>query len=120
MKYILVLLLLCSCAFAKQRDWKDAIVVAQGSSNGGAAAMPLGTGIVAVPLYFTQYKVETNDLIIVLSTRKPINITLKKRTRIAFDGKNAYLIDDDGKEKKLRILLKEARQEPAAEQKESQ
>lgn len=81
--------------------------------------MPLGTGVVAVPLYFTQYKVETEDLIIILATRKPIDITLNKKTRIALDGRNAYLIDDEGKEKKLRVTLKEARKQPPSEQKES-
>lgn len=117
MKYALVVLLLFSSAFAKKRDWKDAVVVAQGTSNGGVAALPVGTAIVALPLYFTEYKVETDDLIIVLATRKPINITLKKKTQIALNGKNAYLIDDDGKEKKLRIVLKEERKESVRDQK---
>lgn len=81
--------------------------------------MPLGAGIVAVPLFFTQYKVETDDLIIVLVTRKPINITLNKKTRIALDGQNAYLMDDGGKQKKLRVTLKEARKAHTSEQKES-
>jgi hypothetical protein len=113
MKYAVVVLLLLSSALAKERDWKDAVVVAQGTSNRRAAAMPLGTGIVAVPLVWTQYEVETSDLTIVLATRKPVKITLNKKTRVALDGTNAYLLDDEGKEQKLSVISKEAKTQPS-------
>jgi hypothetical protein len=52
--------------------------------------------------------VETSELSIVLSTEKSLNVTLGKTTKIALEGRNAFLVGDDGRERKLRIISKEA------------
>jgi hypothetical protein len=101
MKHAIVVLLLCSSVFAKQRDWKDAMVTDQSTPSG--AGMRVADGVWLTPVNSTAYWVVTKDLNILLSTPKPINITVKRRTRVALDGGNGYLIDDHGKEKKLRV-----------------
>lgn len=112
MKKIACLLMLLSVfAIAKGRNWQDGVVYNMASSNAGAAAAPIGNIMVAFPLSRLHYFVETSDLRIeaFIPGGKPLNITLKKHTQVAIEGDKLFLIDDSGKEKKLKIIQKAAK-----------
>lgn len=70
--------------------------------------MPVGTAVVAVPLRSILYRINTSDLSIVVNSSRPLNITLNKKTKVAVENQNLFIIDDAGKEKKLHIIQKEA------------
>jgi hypothetical protein len=106
---LIAVLLLSLAAAAKTKDWQDGVITSIGSANRGAAAMPVGTMVMAVPLMVTQYKIETSTLVILAAGRN-LNVTINKPMKVAIDGQNAFLIDDAGKERKLRIVGKAAKQ----------
>ena len=41
-----------------------------------------------------------------------VNVTLYGKTKIAIDGKNAYILDDEGEDRKATIAEKIARTKP--------
>jgi hypothetical protein len=109
---VLLLLLSFPCALvAKDRQWQDAQLVDIASSNGGAAAMPLGTMVVAVPIVHNFYWYETSDTIYACSpgSGKLLNVTLHGHNQFAVEGLTAHILDDSGKEIKLKIVQKIAR-----------
>ena len=123
----LALVILCaSIALADNRQWKDAKVVKITSDSGGAAAASTGTIAVAVPITRTFYWIETEDITYVLGPvvspcgrvfrRCPyLNVTLYGKTKIAIDGRNAHVLDDEGKDEKIPIAEKIARTKEPAE-----
>jgi len=113
----LIFTVLCSTfALAGNREWKDAKVVNITSENGGAVAAPVGTMVVGIPITKTFYWIQTDDITYILgpaiSRRQLLNVTLNGKTKIATDGHNAHILDDDGKDKKMRIAEKVARSRP--------
>ena len=113
----LMLVILCaSVALANNRQWKDAKVANITSESGGAAAAPIGGMVVAVPITKTFYWIETEDTTYVLgpaiTKRQLLNLTLYGKTKIAIDGTNAHILDDEGKDRKIRIAEKIARTKP--------
>jgi hypothetical protein len=110
---LLAFLCLTAVAVAKPRDWKDAKVVNITSENGGAAAVPIGTMIVGVPITKTFYWIQTEDTTYVLgpaiTQRQLLNVTLNGKTKIAVEGRNAHILDDEGKDRKMNIAEKVAR-----------
>lgn len=126
MKIAIVLyavLLLSVSLQAVPRKWQDAKVTAITSEVSGAAAasVPVGTTVLtgAAPLRTLYYRIETDDLVYILALtpgrsplahpRKPLNITLNGKTKIAIDGGNAHILDDAGKDVKLPIVEKIAK-----------
>lgn len=109
MKQIVLILALSLSAFAGSHNWQDCSVYRMGSTNDGAVAVPIGTGAMALPITYLHYYVETSDLKVELVTERNLNITLNKKTRISLEGKKAYLVDDDGKERRLRVVQKVAK-----------
>lgn len=109
MKRTLALILLfASLAYAANRNWQDGTVIRTATSNNGAAAIPIGTSVYALPIRSTLYRINTAELSIVCNTERPLNVTINKKTKIAIEGQKLFIIDDDGKERKLRIMQKEA------------
>jgi hypothetical protein len=121
----LIFFFLCSSiAFANDWQWKDAKVVDITTDTGGAAAASTGGMAVAVPITRTFYWIQTEDLTYVLGPaitpcgpvfrRCPyiLNVTLHGKTKIAIDGRNAHILDDDGKDEKIPISEKIARTKP--------
>jgi hypothetical protein len=110
---LVLIFLAASTAFANNREWKDAKVTNITSQSGGAVAAPIGTMIVGVPITKTFYWIETDDTTYVLgpaiTKRQLLNVTLYGKTKIAVDGRNAHILDDDGKDKKIPIAQKIAR-----------
>jgi hypothetical protein len=113
----LAFLLLCSSvAVANTRQWKDAKVANITSEAGGTVAAPIAGTMVRVPITKTFYWIETDDTTYVLGpaiTKSQIlNVTLYGKTKIAIDGKNAHILDDEGKDRKVPIAEKIARTKP--------
>ncbi len=109
----LVLVLSASVAFANNRQWKDAKVANITSERGGNAIAPVGGLLVGVPITKTFYWIQTDDTTYVLgpaiTKRQALNVTLYGKTKIALDGRNAHILDDEGKDRKLPIAEKIAR-----------
>jgi hypothetical protein len=117
----LVLILASLLAAAKERVWQDSIFLGVASVNSGAAAMPVGPAVVAVPLTTQSYWFRVNRLAYCLnfpsrlSGRVP-NLTVNGHTKVAIDGRNVFIVDDDGKQWKLHIIEKIApKEEPSSE-----
>jgi hypothetical protein len=116
----LVILMLCATAtaLADKREWKDATVakITAETSNGGAAVVPIGGILVGVPITHSRvfYYFETEDMTYILAwldKKRPLNVTLHGKTKIALDknGRDAHILDDTGKDVKLPISMKVAK-----------
>jgi hypothetical protein len=118
----LVLALLCpSVALAKdlpakELQWRDAKVIDVTTETGRAAVVPIAA-LVGRPTTKTFYWIQTNDTIYVLGpvlTRSQLlKVTLHGPTKLAIVGNNAHLLDDYGKNQRLRVIEKIARPESA-------
>jgi hypothetical protein len=114
----LTIALLCASAvLAAPRVWKDAKVANIGSEQGGNAVIPVNGMLFGVPITKTFYRIETDDTIYILGPaimkRQLLNVTLYGKTKIAVEGHNAHILDDDGKDKKIPIAQKIARTQAA-------
>jgi hypothetical protein len=111
--FVLVVLSASATLANDKRDWKDAKVANISSESGGAVAAPIGTMIVGVPITKTFYWIQTEDTTYVLgpaiTKRQLLNVMLYGKTKIALDGRNAHILDDEGKDKKMPIAQKIAR-----------
>ncbi|MCU1301974.1 MAG: hypothetical protein JWQ87_2258 [Candidatus Sulfotelmatobacter sp.] len=110
MRYLVGLLLLtCTLAAAKERQWHDAIFMGTRSSNAGAAAMPMGTSIVAFPINKRTYWFKSDGITYVLATSYTghwPNLTVNGHVKFAVDGRNAHVLDEDNKDRKFSIIEK--------------
>lgn len=97
---------------AKDYQWKDAKVIDITTEKGGAVVVPL-VALTGGPTTKTYYWIQTDDMIYVLGpvlTRSQLlDVTLHGPTKLAIDGNNAHILDDYGKDEKLRIVQKVAR-----------
>jgi hypothetical protein len=106
----LLLTILCaSMALAKTRPWTDAQVIDITSEKGGAVIVPVAA-IVGVPVSKTFYWIQTDDTIYVLgpalTKHQLLDVTLHGPTKIAIDGNNAHILDDEGKDRKMPVVEK--------------
>ena len=108
---LLVTIWITSVSFAKTREWKEAKVTDVSETIVAAAAWG-DTNI-------RHYTVETDEMIYVLdyaynpavkapwpgqhSKNRAPDVTVNAKTKIAIEGKDAYIIDDSGREVKLPI-----------------
>ena len=111
MKRILCLLVLIASGLplsGQDRTWQDSVFLGINSSQVGAAAMPIGTMVVAVPLSSQHYWFRANGLVYCLyfpsrlSGREP-NLTVNGQPKISIEGRRVHVLDDDGKDWKLTI-----------------
>lgn len=109
---IAVLLLASSLtALGKDREWKDAVFLGVVSGNSGAAAMPIGTMTVAVPLTSRFYVVKSENITYYLRTSYTghwPNLTVNRNCKFAVEGRNAHVLDEDNKDRKFSIVEKVA------------
>lgn len=100
---------------AKDLQWKDAKVIDITSEKGGAAVVPVAA-LVGGPISKTFYWIQTDDTIYVLGpvlTRSHfLNVTLHGPTKLAIDGNHAHILDDYGKDEKVRVAEKIAHPKP--------
>lgn len=106
---LVVVVLCCVPLFAKDRNWQDAIYLGMTSSNSGAAAMPIGTMMVAVPLSSRTYWFKSEGITYALATNYTghwPNLTVNGHTKIAIEGRKAHVLDEDNKDRKFAIVEK--------------
>lgn len=100
---------------AKDLQWKDAKVIDITSERGGGAVVPIAA-LVGGPISKTFYWIQTDDTIYVLGpvlTRSHfLNVTLHGPTKLAIDGNHAHILDDYGKDEKVRVAEKIAHPKP--------
>ncbi|MFZ0688112.1 MAG: hypothetical protein WAM89_21420 [Terriglobales bacterium] len=108
---LIVALLSSSVALARHRPekdlpWKDATVIDITTERGGVAVVPIAA-LVGRPISKTFYWIQTDDTIYVLGpvlTRSQLlNLTLHGPTKLSIDGNNAHILDDYGKDEKVRV-----------------
>ncbi len=106
-------LALAPSAAAKKKalNWQDAVVIKITSEQRGAAAIPVGGIVAAVPIIKTFYWIETPGLIYVVGPTHRLDVTLHGKTKVAIEGRSAHILDDAGKDRKLPIFEKIARNE---------
>jgi hypothetical protein len=104
-----VLLLWSSLSLARDRDWKDAVYLGMTTSVNGAAAIPIGNMIVAAPLGGRTYWFKCDGVTYALATnytgRWP-NLTVNGHAKLAVEGRNAHVLDEDNKDRKFSIIEK--------------
>ena len=112
---LILAVLSSSVALAKDLQWKDAKIIDITTERGGAAVVPIAA-LVGGPITKTFYWIQTDDTVYVLGpvlTRSQLlNVTLHGPTKIAIDGHSAHILDDRGKDEKLRVVEKIARPKP--------
>lgn len=122
--------LFASLALAGNRQWKDAKVtrIASSTENSGVVATTTGTTTVGGVVKNTSmyYWIETEDMTYVLeysynpavklpwpgqhSRNRSPNLTLNGKTKIAIEGHDAHILDDDRRDIKLPIFEKIAKE----------
>lgn len=113
-KLLWFLVLLTTLTAAKDRLWKDAVFMGMTSDAAGAAAMPIGNVVVAVPLSGRIYWFKSGGIMYALTTnytgRWP-NLTVNGHAKMAVEGRTAHVLDEDNKDRKFSILEKIAPKE---------
>jgi hypothetical protein len=113
-KLVWLLFLLTTFAAAKDRVWKDAVFLGITSDAAGAAAMPIGSIVVAVPLSGRIYWFKSNGITYALATNYTghwPNLTVNGHAKIAVESRTAHVLDEDNKDRKFSILEKIAPKE---------
>jgi hypothetical protein len=104
---LMLTLLLATTSLAKTRDWKTAKIEATSETNVSWKLWGEKTTM--------HYTIETEDMIYFAdytfkpgqhSDSHPPNISVNALTKIAIEGRNAYVLDVAGKEMKLHIVRK--------------
>ena len=108
---MMALALTCAPLPAKPRDWKDAIYLGFTVTNSGAAAMPIGTMSVAVPIGQRIYRFKCENITYFVKTSYTghwPNLTVNAHTKIALESHNLHVLDEDSKDRKFSIIEKVA------------
>ena len=109
-RILLVWMLVASATLANTRDWKPVRVVDASETD-----VP---GEVRGEMHTMHYTMETDDMIYFLdftykpgqhNNTHPPDIAVNVQTKIAIEGKHAYIVDVNGKEVKLHIVKKTAK-----------
>jgi hypothetical protein len=126
---LVLVLFSASVTLANSLKWREAKVIRIASSveDSGVVVGSVGTTTIVGQVKTTAmyYWIETEDMIYVLqyaynpavkapwpgqhSRSRTPNVTLNGKTKIAIDGRNAHIMDDDGKDVKVPIFEKIAR-----------
>lgn len=84
-------------------------------SSGSAVGNTVSGSTVPISVVHAYYVIETADMIYIGSHRlrwrwsKPIDLTINRPVRFAIEKRNMYLQDDEGKEHKLDLVKRIAR-----------
>jgi Flp pilus assembly protein TadD len=96
----------------KQREWREGIVTKITSEAPGATPPPAET-VFRYQIQRWYYWVTTGNTTYILvnswsvgfhAPKAPLNVTLNGRVKIAIDGKDAYIIDNSGKQIKRPVV----------------
>jgi hypothetical protein len=96
--------------YAKDRNWQDALVLGADSEQRGTYRA-LGA---TVPITMTWYSFQTDSTVYAvacrLGRRHPCpNVTIHGHAKVAVEGRNLRIHQDDGSDMKLQIVSKVAR-----------
>ena len=103
---LLLVLLAVTPALASARDWKPARVVNDSETD--------VTGEMRAEKITMHYTIETDDMVYFVDysfkpgqkNSHPPSITANVETKIAIEGKHAYILDANGQELKMHIVKK--------------
>ncbi len=110
-RLLLLTLSLAATAFAGTRDWKHARVVDSSETD--------VSGEMRASKNTVHYTIETQDALYFVdytykpdqhSDNRPPDLAVNVETKIAIEGKHAYILDVTGKEVKLHIVKKKVKQ----------
>jgi hypothetical protein len=107
---LLAILSSTSPVFAKHYDWKSSTVIKIESQSRGTASVPIGPNVFNVPVVMTYYSFRTDDGLTYVAVTGPgahsaLNVTLNGHNGLRIDdGGHVHILDDAGKDKKLRIV----------------
>jgi hypothetical protein len=122
---LLLVLITTSVAVAKSRQWQDAKVLKLTSTQEGtqAVVVPVGTGVygASVPITRAFYWIKAEKITYVIPNysngvliQRWLVLTIGGTTKVSVDGKNLRLLDDEGKERTVRIVAKIANEQEAS------
>jgi hypothetical protein len=97
---------------AKDRAWQTAKLVSAELKEGSAVAVPINDAIVAGRIKSWVYVLETETTVYEAQWRspKPLSLTINGPVKFAIEKGNVlFLIDEDGKERKLGVIRKTAK-----------
>jgi hypothetical protein len=106
-RLLMLTMLLSSAAMANTRDWKPARVVDTSETD--------VSGEMKTAKNTVHYTIETDDMVYFVNyTYKPgqhstsgaPDIAVNVQLKIAIEGKNAYILDVNGREVKLHVVKK--------------
>jgi hypothetical protein len=101
-----------SLIHAKDRSWQTAKLLSAELSEGDAVAVPINGAIVTGRIKSWVYVLETETTVYETQWRspKPLSLTVNGFVKFAVEKGNVlFLIDEDGKERKLGIVRKTAK-----------
>ncbi len=111
---VVISLSIASVAAAKQHEWRDGIVTNITSEAPGATP-PAAETVFRYRMQRAYYWITTGNITYVLvnawsvgfhSPKAPLNVTLNGKVKIAIEGKNAWILDDSGKQIERPIVAK--------------
>jgi hypothetical protein len=97
---------------AKERSWQTAMLLSAELKEGDAVAVPINGAVVAARIKSWVYVLETETTVYEAQWRspKPLSLTIKGPVKFAVEKGNVlFLIDEDGKERKLGVIRKTAK-----------
>ena len=109
----LLILLVATVCFARTRDWKAAAVIGVSESSVSGPLLRSSTTV--------HYMIETDDMVLLLdytyhpsakassdehSKNSPPSLAVNVTTKIAIEGRHAYILDNTGTEVKMHIVKK--------------
>ena len=108
-RLLLLVLLAATASLASTRDWKPARVVNDSETD--------VTGEMRAEKITMHYTIETDDMVYFVDysfkpgqkNSHPPSITANVETKIAIEGKSAYILDATGQELKMHIVKKTAK-----------
>ncbi|MGB2666014.1 MAG: hypothetical protein WAK48_18565 [Candidatus Acidiferrum sp.] len=108
-RLLLLVLLAATASLASARDWKPARVVNDSETD--------VTGEMRAEKITMHYTIETEDMVYFVDysfkpgqkNSRPPSITANVETKIAIEGKHAYILDATGQELKMHIVKKTAK-----------
>ena len=101
-----------SSSDAKDRSWQTAKLLSAELREGNAVAVPINGAIVTGRIESWVYVLETETTVYETQWRspKPLSLTVNGPVKFAVEKGNVlFLIDEDGKERKLGIIRKTAK-----------
>jgi hypothetical protein len=112
--FVVIVLSVASLGFAKQHKWQEG-TVAKITDDAPGVTRPAAETVFRYRIRRAYYCITVGNLTYVIvnswsvgfhSPKAPLNVTLNGKVKIAIEGKDAYVLDEQGKEIKRPIVAK--------------